>query len=238
MKDRFSFKIYTPIEGILMFVIALATTGVLLFFLAPYLGFQNWNPYVLKALLLLMTLLLFVLVRSVTTTVLIIEVDKVGIYFNNTVSCLGFNKQDKLITWTDLEEWQFQLGHLSSHSASPSLFSIRYLGGKKRTFYVADGEKNQVAFNTFLQQFQLKTTQCNIRNTNINPIEERNSLKQGKIFAFIMLFIWIGTPLGLIWYFFFKQPPVDNTGALIIISVVSIVGFGLSFKIIKDTFFS
>lgn len=237
MKDRFSFKIYTPIEGILMFLIALVVGGLLLFSLQPYFDVKNWNQEVLKVLLLLATLLLFALVRSVTATLLIVEMDNVGIYFNTPLSFLGFSQQDKFITWVDLEEWQFQAGHLNSHTTSPNRFSIHYLGGKKRTFHVADGEKNQVAFNTFLQQFQLKTTQYNIRNTHINPIEEGNSLKQSKILAFMMVLIWIGTPLGLIWYFFFKQPPVDNKGALIIISVVSFLGLGLSFKIIKDTFF-
>ena len=167
MQNQFSFKIYTPIEGILFFSIGCVLGFKSLYLLEPYLHIRSWNDEFIKILFLVGIFLILLLIQKVITTRLTVFMDTNALYFQSSTSFLGFYRYEKTISWFEMEEWSFQEGHLSGHAWSPSIFKIKY-AGRKKTFFIADGNENSANFRTFFDLFETETYKYNVKNKRLN----------------------------------------------------------------------
>ncbi len=85
-KSTYPFKIYTPIEAILMFILAIIGALCLLLFVSKYVvNVFNWYPVIGKAILLIIALSLFNLLQRFTSIELTAEITESGIAWKENV---------------------------------------------------------------------------------------------------------------------------------------------------------
>jgi RsiW-degrading membrane proteinase PrsW (M82 family) len=75
-----------------------------------------------------------------------------------------------------------------------------------------------------------------MKNLTMALNEENNTPQEKKLFSFLLAFIWIATPLSLIWYCFFYASFTPSKGVWLVVSSITAIGFALAFKILRDTF--
>jgi RsiW-degrading membrane proteinase PrsW (M82 family) len=75
-----------------------------------------------------------------------------------------------------------------------------------------------------------------MKNLTMALNDENNTPKEEKLFSLLLAFIWIATPLFLIWYCFFYASYTASKGIWLVVSSFTAIGFALAFKILREAF--
>jgi hypothetical protein len=242
MQKTFKFKIYTPFEAILLFIFSLAISTGVLVFIGKYIDLKDWHEQVLKALVLMMILVLFSMMQKVSSIILTVEMDLMGINFTGYRTWLGIFKADKYISWIDIDEWLFQEGHTNGHSWSPDVFTLKHSKGKKLRLFLTDTTLNHTAFQSFLSQFNVFAEEINVKNKGIKTVKQSIPLEDTKVYVVIMSFIFLALPIAMAWSFFYEQPLGEWKWWELTLSILMVLGFFIlgvfmSYSQIKKVFF-
>jgi hypothetical protein len=241
-KSTNQFKIYTPIEAILMFILALiGGIGALLFISKYFINVFDWHPAFGKALLLMIALGLFGLLQQFTSIELTAEMTDLGINFSGYRTWLF--KPDKFIGWMDIHEWKLNEGITGGDTWSPSVFTIKYGYKKKLDFYITDNDLNLSDFFNFLGNFKEKIAELNLKNDGIKTIIESKKFEETKAYAILMTTIAIAFLILLIYIFPTDYTSFDIPLWQLIASIVVLIGVQvllsvLAFKAIKKSYFN
>jgi hypothetical protein len=165
-------RIYTPIEAILLFIVAMVLGFCVLIGMDNLFHVMSWHESVLKALLLIFALSIFGMLQAYTSADLTIEMDKTGIQFIGGRGIFGFFKRNTYIYWQDVRQWYLWESHLSGQAWSPKTFMLQQMNGKKIHLYLPDDDSNTLDFNSFLSDFQYVIDEVNTQNKGISKIRE------------------------------------------------------------------
>ena len=236
MHVKFSFRIYTPLEAILLFLVSCDVVFQLLRFLEPYLHTRTWHPEVVKYSFGVTVLIIMIAIYRFITTHLDVYMDEEGLTFRTASSVFGFYRFNTFIAWKDLQEWSFSRGQLSGKLLQLDSLTIKY-GDKTKRFYMADGNKNSVYIDYFLKSLKHQSDERAIKNTP-QTVFEFKSEKSKKGFAVIAVLIWLSVPFLMLWYWFYREPIVekDKIGNAIALVLMFILGLGLSYLVIRHNF--
>jgi hypothetical protein len=180
-------RIYTPIEAILLFIVAMLLGFCVLIGMDNLFPVMNWHGSILKVLLLVFALHIFGMLQAYTSADLTIEMDTTGIQFKGGRSIFGFFKRNTYIYWQDVRQWYLWESHLSGQTWSPKTFMLQQMNGKKIHLYLPDDDSNTLDFNSFLSDFQSVTDEVNTQNKGISKIREGKD--EYPIMFFIMAII-------------------------------------------------
>jgi RsiW-degrading membrane proteinase PrsW (M82 family) len=73
-----------------------------------------------------------------------------------------------------------------------------------------------------------------MKNLTMALNEENNRKKEKKLFSLLLAFIWIATPLCLIWYCLFYAPFTPSKGVWMVVFSITAIGFTLAFKALRE----
>ena len=237
MHIKFSFRIYTPLEGILLFLVSCDVVFQLLRFLEPYLHTRSWNQEVLKYSFAVTVLVIMIGIYRFITTNFDVYMSEEGLTFRSTRSFFGFYRFNTFIAWEDIKEWSFSQGHLSGQWWKPDILTIKYAEKTKR-FYVADGKKNTIYFSYFFKALKHQSDERAIKNTQQTAFEFKSEQSK-KWFAIVFVPIWLSIPFLMLWYWFYQEPIAekDKIGSAIALVFMFSFALGLSYIVIKEAFF-
>jgi len=231
---EYTFQSYSVWAGIafLLFLIPGAFGLVALF---QALGLASLHESIFKAIFVLLIVAWLWLIRRWITTASMVQINPNGLVFSNLPRMLRFAKTDHFIFWNEIQDWSQSEAHLSAHTFSPMVFTIRMTDQRKIEILIADDK----AFAPFLADFRSNIEKYNLKNQAVPAIQPKQPYQPSKLFGYLLITLVFLTlsvltgGLGLGYFDFKKTTELGRIGYLIV-SMGSLILYGFAMRAVYN----